>query len=128
MEFHGPFYPEEDSKDEAYYRRMTYGRGPRWIANPNPNRRGEFPFPNPDRGRGEPSSNKCQIKINIPSFNRNLDIKSFLDWVYVFKNFFNMAYVPEENISSSRCTSSKEEQTYSETNCKLQGDAKADYL
>ena len=34
------------------------------------------------------------MKIEISSF--NLDIESFLDWVYEVEKFFNIAYVPEE--------------------------------
>jgi len=34
------------------------------------------------------------MKIEISSF--NLDIESFLNWVYEVENFFNIAYVPKE--------------------------------
>ena len=53
-------------------------------------------FPNPDRRRWDSSPNEYRMKIEIPSFSENLDIKSFLDWVYEVKKFFNMAYVLEE--------------------------------
>jgi len=37
------------------------------------------------------------MKVHIPSFSGNLDIKSFLDWIYEVDKFFYMAYVPMEN-------------------------------
>ena len=36
------------------------------------------------------------MKIEIPSFSGNLDIKSFLDWVCEVEKFVDMAYVPGE--------------------------------
>jgi len=33
------------------------------------------------------------MKIDILSFSRNLDIKSFLDWIYEVDKFFDMAYI-----------------------------------
>ena len=94
------------------------------MTNPNPNRRGGFPFPNPDKGRGEPSSNEYQMKIEIPSFCGNLDIESFLDWVYEVE-FFDIAYVTEKSMSSSWRTSSKEKEPHDGTSYKSQGDGKA---
>ena len=49
-----------------------------------------------DRRRGDPSFNKYRMKIEIFSFSWNLDIESFLDWIYEVEKFFHMAYVPEE--------------------------------
>ena len=69
---------------------------PKTMSNSNPNRRGGFSFPNPDRRRDYSSSNEYRMKIEIPSFSGNLDIKSFLDWVYEVKKFFDIVYVPEE--------------------------------
>ena len=48
------------------------------MANTNPNRGDEFSFPDHYRRRGDPNLNKYRMKIEIPSFNENLDIKSFL--------------------------------------------------
>jgi len=74
---------------------MTYEIGLRWKANQNPNRRGGFPFPTSHRRRGEPSSNEYLMNIKIPFFNENLDIESFLDWVYEVEKFSDMACVNE---------------------------------
>jgi len=90
------FYQEDDFEDETYDARKDYGRGHKRMANPNPNRGGGFPFPNHDRGRGDSSPNEYRMKIEIPSFSRNLDIESFSDWVYEVEKFFGMTYVPEE--------------------------------
>jgi len=94
------------------------------MANPNKG----FPFSNPDRRRGDPSPNKYRMKIEISSFSRNLDIESFLDWVYEVEKFFDTTYVPEKNMSSSQQTSLKEERLHGETSCKSQGGTKANYL
>jgi len=66
------------------------------MVNSNPNRRERFSFPNHDRRRGDPSPNEYQIKIEISSFRGNLNIESFLNWVYEVDKFFNLAYVPED--------------------------------
>ena len=36
------------------------------------------------------------MKVNIPSFSENLDIKFFLDWICEVDKFFDMAYVSLE--------------------------------
>jgi len=36
------------------------------------------------------------MKVGIPSFNRNLDIESFLDWIYKVDKLFDMTYVSME--------------------------------
>ena len=61
------------------------------MANPNPNRGEGSPFPNPDRRRRDPSFNEYRMKIEIPSFSRNLDIESFLDWVYEVEKYLGKA-------------------------------------
>ena len=63
------------------------------------------------------------MKIEISSFSKNLDMESFLDWVYEVDKFLDMAYVPRRSISSSWHTSSREEESYGGTNYKSQGEA-----
>jgi len=65
------------------------------MANPNPNMGEGFSFPTLDRRRGDPSANEYRMKIEIPSFSENFEIKS-LDWVYEIEKFFDMD-VSEEN-------------------------------
>ena len=89
------FHQEDDFEDEAYDERMAYGRGHRWMVNPNSNRGGGFLFPNHDRRREDSSPNEYKM-IEIPFFSRNLDIKSLLDWISKVEKFFDMAYVLEE--------------------------------
>ena len=36
------------------------------------------------------------MKIKILSFSGNLNIKSFLDWIYEVEKFLDMTYIPEE--------------------------------
>ena len=92
-----PFYQEDDFKGEAYDGSMTYGRGHRQMANPNPNKRWgfSFPFSNHDKIRDYSSPNVYRMKIEISFFSGNLDIESFLDWVYKVEKLFDMAYVPK---------------------------------
>jgi len=84
---------------------MAYRRRERFV-NPNPNRTDEFSSPNRgarflylNHGRegGYPNPNEYRMKVEIPSFSLNLNIESFLDWIYKVDKFFYMAYVPAEN-------------------------------
>jgi len=115
------FYREDDFEDEGYDRRTTYRRSLRRMANPNPNSGEGFPFPNLVRRRGDSNPNKCRMKIEIYSFSGNLDIESFLDWVYEVEKFFDMAYIPRKSMSSPWRTSTNEERPHGGTSCKLQG-------
>ena len=36
------------------------------------------------------------MKVDIPSFSENLNIESFLEWIYEVDKFFDMAYVLTE--------------------------------
>ena len=71
------------------------------FANPNPNMRGRFSNPNRKsiflylnhvREGGYPSPNKYSMKVEISFFSGNLDIESFLDWIYEEDKFFSMTY------------------------------------
>ena len=39
------------------------------------------------------------MKVDIPSFGENLDIESFLNWIYEVDKFFDMTYVLHGEIS-----------------------------
>ena len=51
-------------------------------------------YPNHGRKGGYPNSQEYRMKVDIPSFSENLDIESFLDWIYEVDKFFDIAYVP----------------------------------
>ena len=98
------------------------------MVNPNPNRGEEFPIPNPDRRRGDQSPNEYRMKVEISSFSGNLDIESFLDWVYEAQKFFDMTNVPKEKYIEFVRTSSKEEEPHGGTNYRSHEGAKANHL
>ena len=79
------------------------------FVTPDPNRRRGFsnhnretrnPYPNHGREGGFPNPHEYKMKVDIPSFSENLDIKSFLNWIYEEDKFFDMAYVPWRNKSN----------------------------
>jgi len=49
---------------------------------------GRSPYPNHGKEGGYPSPNEYKMKIEILSFSGNLDIESFLNWVYDVEKFF----------------------------------------
>jgi len=51
-----------------------------------------------------------------------------LNWVHKVEKFFDMAYVPEDNMSSLWRTSSKEEWLHGKTSYKSLEGAKANHL
>ena len=53
-------------------------------------------FSSHDSKRDYSSPNEYRMKIEISFFSENIDIKSFLDWVYEVEKFLGMAYVPTE--------------------------------
>ena len=56
----------------------------------------DFLLFNHDRRRDYSSLNEYRMEIEIPFFSENLDIKSFLNWVYEVEKFFDMAFIPNE--------------------------------
>jgi len=90
------FHQEHDFEDETYDERMAYEQGYKRMANPNLNRGGGFLFPNHDKRISDSSPNEYMIKFEIPSFSGNLNIESFLDWVYKVKKFFDMNCISSE--------------------------------
>ena len=126
-ELNDTFLQEDDYEDEAYDRRVAYGRSPRRMTNPNPNKGGGFPFPDHDRRRGDSSPSEYRMKIEILFFSENIDIKSFLDWVYEVEKFFDVAYFSRKSISSSWPTSSRKEPPHDGNNWRSQEDVKASY-
>jgi len=91
-----PFCQEDDFGAEAYDEGMAYRRDHRQMANPNFNREGGFPFSNHDRRSDHQSLDEYWMRTEISSFSGNLDIESFLNWVYEVEKFFEMACIPEE--------------------------------
>ena len=91
---------------------MSYKRRKR-FSNPNPNkrgafsnpnRRGKFSYSNHGREGGYPNPNEYRMKVNIPYFSENLDIESFLDWIYELEKFFDMTYVfTEKQVNFAAC-------------------------
>ena len=60
------------------------------MANPNPNREGDFLFLIIIGEEITQVPNEYMMKIEISSFSENLDIESFLDWVYEVELFSDM--------------------------------------
>ena len=99
-ELGNPVYQYDDFEDEYGDEGMAYGRWER-FANPNlnkrdgfpnPNRKAKFSYPNHDRKWGYTYPNEYRMKVEISSFSRNLDIESFLNWIYEVEKFFDMTY------------------------------------
>ena len=72
---------------ERWLKGETLGRQPKLILTE---------VPNHDRRRDYPNPNEYRMKVEISSFSENLDIESFLDWVYEVEKFFDMFYISEE--------------------------------
>ena len=58
------------------------------------------------------------MKFDILSFSENLDIESFLDWIYEVDKFFDIAYAPMEKQSNLWHTSLREEHPHGGINYK----------
>ena len=77
-------------------------------------------------GKGYLSPNEYRMKVEISSFSGNLDIISFLDWIYEVEKFFDMTYVSTEKSSLWR-TNLRKERPHSGTNCKSQEGVKTSH-
>ena len=64
------------------------------------------------------------MKVDIPSFIGNLDIESFLDWIYEVNKFFDMTYVPMEKQVKFVAFKLKGGQPHGWINCKSHEDIK----
>ena len=74
------------------------------------------------------NTNEYRMKIEIPSFSENLDIESFLDWVYEVEKFFDMAYIPKEKHVKFVAYNSREEELHGGIGYKSHRGAKASHL
>ncbi|KAG6747366.1 hypothetical protein POTOM_049769 [Populus tomentosa] len=73
-----PAYEEEISDDEEYAERIL-----------RPNRQGYHNL-------GERGPQQFRMKMDLPSFNGQLQIEGFLDWLAVVERFFDYMEIPED--------------------------------
>ena len=64
------------------------------------------------------------MKVDIPSFSENLDIKSFMVWICEVDKFFDMTYIPIEKQVKFVHANSMEEQPHDGINYKSHEDVK----